>query len=43
MDEEQAVFEKLTLSDFEIRSFSGLKTVNNYRLRMINNFDTKIS
>ena len=36
MDEEQAVFEQLYLSDFKIWSSTGLKTVNNYSIMMTN-------
>ena len=37
MDEEQAVFEQLTLSDFKKWSSTALKTFNNYTIIMTNN------
>ena len=39
MDEEQAVFEEITLSDFKNRSSTALKTFNNSVIIMINNTD----
>ena len=39
MDEEQAVFEQLILSDFKMLSSPGLKTVHNYSTIMTNNTD----
>ena len=37
MDEEQAVFEHLTLSDFKKWSVTALKTFSNYTIIMTNN------
>ena len=37
MDEEQAVFEQLTLSDFKKWSSTALKTFNKYAIIMTNN------
>ena len=39
MDKEQAVFEQLTLSDFEIWSSPALKAFNNHSKMMTNNSD----
>ena len=39
MDEEQAVFELLTLSDFKKWSSTALKTFDNYTIIMTNNSD----
>ena len=39
MDEEQAVFEQLTLSDVKKWSSTALKTFNNYTIIMTNNSD----
>ena len=39
MDEEQVVFEQLTLSDFKKWSSTSLKTFNNYTIIMTNNSD----
>ena len=39
MDEYQAVFEQLTLSDFKKWSFIAWKTFNNYSTIMKNNSD----
>ena len=36
IDKEQAVFEKLPLSDFKMWSFAALKTFNNYSIIMTN-------
>ena len=37
MDEEQAVFEQLTLSDFKKWSSTALRTFNNFTIIMTNN------
>ena len=39
MDEEQAVFEHLTSSDFKMWSSTALKTFNNYSIIMKNSSD----
>ena len=39
MDEDQAVFEQLSLSDFKKRSSTALKTFNNYTIIMTKNSD----
>ena len=39
MDEEQAVFKQLTLSDFKRWSSTALRTFNNYTIIMTNNSD----
>ena len=39
MDEEQAVFEQLTLTDFKKWSSTALKTFNNYGIIMSSNTD----
>ena len=39
MDDEQAVFEQITLSDFKMRGSTVLKTFNNYSIIMTNNND----
>ena len=39
MDEEQVVFEQLTLSDVKKWSSTALKTFNNYTIIMTNNSD----
>ena len=41
MDEEQAVFEQLTLSNFNKQSSTALKTVNNNTIIMTNNGNKK--
>ena len=41
MDEEQAVFEQLTRSDFKKWSCTALKTFNNYTIIINNNSDKK--
>ena len=41
-NEEQAVFEQLTLSDFKKWSSTALKTFNNYTIIMTNNNIDKI-
>ena len=37
MDEEQAVFEQLTFSDFKMLSSTALKTFSNFPIMMNNN------
>ena len=41
MDKEEAVFEELTLSDFNIWSSPSLKTFKNYNIMMTNNTENK--